>query len=253
MKKNDKKTGLMGVDIFAVGLRDAVDIVMESVSKKTGGYFCFVNVHLLMEAKNNSLTRNALNASSGNFADGTGVAWALKILGSRFSGRVRGTDMMLSLCARASAKKVKIFLYGNTETVNSILVSKLNKLFPEIDIVGSISPPFRDLTKEETDEIVCRINDAQPDILFVSLGAPKQENWMAIHKDKIHCVQMGVGAAFNFITGTVRQAPVWMRHSGLEWLYRLPQQPGKTIRRLMYVPGFVSETIKAYKNKILYP
>ena len=118
------------------------------------------------------------------------------------------------------------------------LEKKLNKLFPGINIVGAISPPFRELTVEEDDEFIKEINDADPDILFVSLGAPKQEKWMAAHKGRIKPVQLGVGAAFDFIIGEIKQAPVWMQSMPLEWLHRMPQQPKKTFIRMLVVPKF---------------
>jgi N-acetylglucosaminyldiphosphoundecaprenol N-acetyl-beta-D-mannosaminyltransferase len=130
------------------------------------------------------------------------------------------------------------------------LNAKLRSLFPKIKIVGSISPPFRDLTKEEDEGYVRQINESGADILFVSLGAPKQEKWMAGHKGKVKPVQLGVGAAFSFITGKIREAPPWMQKTGLEWLYRLPQQPKKTIQRMTLVPEFLFKTLlHAIKSK----
>ena len=111
-------------------------------------------------------------------------------------------------------------------------------LFPGINIAGSISPPFRELSEEEDASVVAKINKADPDILFVSLGAPKQEKWMAAHKGRIKAVQLGVGAAFDFIIGEIRQSPVWMQRLPLEWLHRMPQQPRKTFIRMLVVPKF---------------
>ena len=111
-------------------------------------------------------------------------------------------------------------------------------MYPGINIVGSISPPFRELTEEEDARFVKEINDADPDILFVSLGAPKQERWMAAHKGRIKAVQLGVGAAFDFMIGEIKQAPVWMQKMPLEWLHRMPQQPKKTFIRMLVVPKF---------------
>jgi N-acetylglucosaminyldiphosphoundecaprenol N-acetyl-beta-D-mannosaminyltransferase len=137
---------------------------------------------------------------------------------------------------------------SNLETL-LLLSEKLKNLFPELNIAGSISPPFRPLTKEEDDVYVKKINDSGADILFVSLGAPKQEYWMYEHKERIKPIQLGVGAAFSFITCKVKQAPYWMQKSGLEWLYRLPQEPKKTIIRMSLVPEFLFRTfIQFLKN-----
>jgi N-acetylglucosaminyldiphosphoundecaprenol N-acetyl-beta-D-mannosaminyltransferase len=146
---------------------------------------------------------------------------------------------MLKVCNFASREGLKIFLYGNTKTTLNVLEKRLSKLFPSLNIVDSISPPFRELTKEEDRIMVDRINNSDPDILFVSLGAPKQEKWMAACKGRIKAIQLGVGAAFDFIVGDVNQAPVWMQKTYLEWLYRLPQQPKKTAIRMLLLPEFL--------------
>ncbi len=201
-----------------------------------------------MESHKDQEFRTILNESAGNFPDGMGVAWALKFLGNHFKDRVRGTDFMLRLCSYASENNLKIFLYGNTEETLDVLKDRLKALFPEIRIVGTISPPFRELSIEEDEEVVRRINEASPDVLFVSLGAPKQEKWMAEHKGRIKAVQFGVGAAFDFLTGRVKQAPVWMQRAYLEWFYRMPQQPKKTAYRMSLVPGFIFRTLLQFIN-----
>jgi N-acetylglucosaminyldiphosphoundecaprenol N-acetyl-beta-D-mannosaminyltransferase len=232
---------LQGVKLLPVGIEDALQELKKYIPRKKGDFFCFANVHLIMECHNDSILK-VLNQSAANFPDGMAVAWALKLLGSRFTGRVRGTDCMLQLCSYASENNLRVFLYGNTEQVLVALKQKLHTLFPAIKIAGVISPPFRELTDEEDQAMADSINKAAPDILFVSLGAPKQEKWMAEHKRKIKAIQLGVGAAFDFITGNVKQAPIWMQRVGLEWLYRMPQQPKKTIARMSLLPGFCFKT-----------
>jgi len=192
-----------------------------------------------MEGIKNPGIKRILNGAAANFPDGMGVARALKMLGNRFEGRVRGADFMLKLCGYASDNNLKVFFYGNTNETLALLSNKLKNLYPELDIAGSASPPFRTLTKEEDDAYVKQINDSGADILFVSLGAPKQEKWMADHKGRVKAVQLGVGAAFSFLTGKVKQAPLWMQKTYLEWLYRLPQEPKKTIYRMLLVPEFL--------------
>jgi N-acetylglucosaminyldiphosphoundecaprenol N-acetyl-beta-D-mannosaminyltransferase len=237
---------LQGLQFFAIDIDQALKTVSHHISLKNGDYFCFVNIHVVMESHNDPELKKVLNQAAGNFPDGMGVAWALKFLGNKFHGRVRGADFMLRLCSYASENNVKIFLYGNTEEILAALKEKLSALYPGIRIVGSISPPFRELTAEEDADIVQKINEADPDVLFVSLGAPKQEKWMAMHKGRIKAVQLGVGAAFDFLTERVKQAPVWMQNSYLEWLYRMPQQPKKTTYRMSLVPGFIFRTLKQF-------
>lgn len=234
---------LQGIRLLSVGIEGALEDVVQYLPKGKGDFFCLANIHLLMEAQKQADLMEALNQAAGNFPDGMGVAWALKLLGSRFPGRVRGTDLMLRLCSYGSEHRLKVFLYGNTEVTLAALMERLRTLFPGIEIAGAISPPFRDLTREEDEIMTRQINETNPAILFVSLGAPKQEKWMADHKGRIKAVQLGVGAAFDFIVGKVKQAPVWMQRVGLEWLYRMPQQPKKTIYRMSLVPSFVVKTL----------
>ncbi len=234
---------LQGIKFLAVGLDEAVEIVIHHIPEKKGDYFCLANIHLVMEAHKDSVLKEVMNNAAGNFPDGMGVAGALKILGQKCKGRVRGTDLMLKLCNYASKNGLKIFLYGNTEDTLISLKKKLTELYPLLNITGFISPPFRELTPEEDAEVIDKINSAGSDLLFVSLGAPKQEKWMAQHKGKIKAVQLGVGAAFDFITGKVKQAPAWMQKAYLEWLFRLPQQPCKTLYRMALVPGFIVRTM----------
>ncbi|MBM4146884.1 MAG: WecB/TagA/CpsF family glycosyltransferase [Nitrospira sp.] len=234
-----EKADLQGVRIFPVDLDQAVEVVAGSIPQKNGDYFCFSNIHVVMESHRNPELKSILNNATANFPDGMGVALALKFLGNTFEGRVRGADFMLKLCSHASKNNLKIFFYGNSEETLSVLKEKLLGLFPGIKIAGSISPPFRELTKDEDQAFVEKINAAGPDMLFISLGAPKQERWMSEHKGRIKAVQLGVGAAFSFITGKVKPAPKWMQKTALEWLYRLPQEPKKTIYRMSLVPGFI--------------
>jgi N-acetylglucosaminyldiphosphoundecaprenol N-acetyl-beta-D-mannosaminyltransferase len=230
---------LLGIGLRPVGIDQALQTVAEHIAMKNGGYFCFANIHVVMEGNRNSELKNILNNATASFPDGMGVARALKMLGNRFEGRVRGADFMLKLCGYASKNNLKVFFYGNTDATLARLSERLKSLYPELKIAGAVSPPFRPLTKEEDDAYVKQINDSGADILFISLGAPKQEKWMADHKGRIKAVQLGVGAAFSFITGKVKEAPKWMQKTCLEWLYRLPQEPRKTIYRMLLVPEFL--------------
>jgi N-acetylglucosaminyldiphosphoundecaprenol N-acetyl-beta-D-mannosaminyltransferase len=234
---------LLGIRIMPVGMEESLHMVTHNIQKNQGGFFCFANIHLIMEGYRDPVLRRVLNDSVGNFVDGMGTALGLRVLGNKFSGRVRGAEFMLNLCSHAAQNKFGIFLYGNTNETLKELHNRLKTLFPGIQIVGQISPPFRELTIEEEDDVVRRINNADPRILLVSLGAPKQEKWMWKNQGRIRAIQFGVGAAFDFITGKVKQAPVWMQRGGLEWLYRLPQQPRKTIYRMSLAPSFAWEVL----------
>ena len=229
---------LQGIRILPIGIEEALREVILYIPRKNGDFFCFANIHLVMECHKDPKLRNMINQSAANFPDGMGLVMGLRMLGCKFEFKVRGTDLMLKLCSYASKNNLKIFFYGNSEENLTALKERLSALFPNINIAGAISPPFRSLTDDEDSAVVNRINDTDPDILFVSLGAPKQEKWMAEHRGRVKAIQIGVGAAFEFIIGGIRQAPLWMQKAPLEWLYRLPQQPKKTFIRMLMVPGF---------------
>jgi len=234
----DRYQTLLEVKLLPVGLDNALRMVIDRVGGRNGDYFCLCNIHIVMECYKDHSYRDIINQSTANFPDGKGLVMGLTMLGHHVDFKVRGTDLMLRLCEYAAKNGLKIFLYGDTEKNLDALKERLDDLFPGIDIVGAVSPPFRELTEEEDAKYVNEINDADPDILFVSLGAPKQERWMAAHKGRVKAVQLGVGAAFDFIIGDIKQAPVWMQRMPLEWLHRMPQQPKKTFIRMIVVPKF---------------
>jgi N-acetylglucosaminyldiphosphoundecaprenol N-acetyl-beta-D-mannosaminyltransferase len=240
---NNLHTNLAGINVLPIDIDKALEIVSLYIGKKKGDYFCFVNAHLIVEGNRKIEIKQALNSASANFPDGMGVALGLKFLGHKFKGRVRGTDFMLKLCNYAGKKGLTIFLYGSSEDNLILLDRKLLSLFPNIKIVGKISPPYRELSREEDERYINQINKSNADILFVSLGAPKQEKWMYEHKDKIEPIQLGVGAAFDFITGNVKEAPILFQKLCLEWLFRFIQQPRKTIYRISLFPEFIIKII----------
>src|SRR5262249_10560292 len=155
--------------------------------------------------------------------------------------RVYGPTLMLVLCERAELLRHRVFLYGGRPETLEALQSKLLGRFPELKIVGSYSPPFRDLTKQEQESVQCAIHDAAPDLLFVGISTPKQERWMWEQRHALPgIVMVGVGAAFDFHAGRVQQAPEWMQCHGLEWFYRLTREPGRLWRRYLFVtPWFL--------------
>ncbi len=169
------------------------------------------------------------------------LVWLSRLYGWRNTRRVYGPDLMLDLCERSLATGYRHFFYGGQEGVPDRLSDRLQRRFPGLIVAGTYSPPFRTPTEEEDEEIVRRINDAKPDIVWVGLSTPKQEHWMAQHVDRLAAsVLIGVGAAFDFHAGVKRQAPRWMQQSGLEWLFRLGSEPRRLWRRyLVNNPMFV--------------
>jgi N-acetylglucosaminyldiphosphoundecaprenol N-acetyl-beta-D-mannosaminyltransferase len=168
--------------------------------------------------------------------------WALNMLGERLRDRVYGPDLMDRFCARAVRRGHRIWLYGGaTEQALDDLVAALERRHPGLTVAGSWSPPHRSLTPDEERDVAQRIDSDAPDVVWVGLGVPKQELWMARMRPRLQApVMVGVGAAFDFLSGRKRQAPRWMQAHGLEWLFRLSQEPARLLPRyLRYNPAFV--------------
>ena len=160
--------------------------------------------------------------------------WGLKLLGIKDAQRVYGPALTPYICEKASKLNVPVGFYGGTKIVLEKMIKNLKSRFPSLNVVYAYSPPFRPLTDEEDKKIIDQINSSGVRILFVGLGCPKQEIWMADHRDKIKAVMIGVGAAFDFIAGVKPQAPKWMQNIGLEWLFRLMIEPRRLWKRYLY-------------------
>lgn len=193
----------------------------------------FCNVHSVVEARRNERHRLVVEGADLALPDGAPVAWTLSLKGGRRQPRVDGPGTMWSLCADAQAQGLKIGLYGATSATLDALHHQLRRSFPLLNIAFTHAPPFRELTAEEDEAICEEIRQARVGLLFVGLGCPKQERWMAEHRGRIPAVMMGVGAAFDMHAGLARRAPAWMRGIGLEWAHRLAQEPGRLWRRYL--------------------
>lgn len=239
---NNSFVKVLGVRIDTVDYESTLTLIQERISEhSTGNYICACNVHVIMVSQKDDELKNALHNSFLTVADGTPVVWAAKKLGASIKFTVRGTNLMLQSCAMAERFEYSVFLYGGKPQTLKKLVDNIGRQFPRLRIAGSYSPPFRLLTLEEKARIVEEINLAKPDILFVGLGAPKQEKWMSEHCKSIRVpLTIGVGAAFDFLSGEKEQAPAWMQARGLEWLFRLKNEPTRLLGRYMvYNPLFI--------------
>lgn len=194
---------------------------------------CICNVHSVVTATREPSFHDAVSSADLATPDGAPVAWMLRRLGAPGQRRVTGPDLMRDYCAYAAATAESIFLYGSSESTLAALQSSLLRRWPALRIAGAWSPPFRALTAQEDDDVVRRINVSGASTVWVSLGCPKQELWMAAHRGRIHAVTIGVGAAFDFHAGTLPRAPRWMRESGLEWLHRLCGEPRRLWKRYL--------------------
>jgi N-acetylglucosaminyldiphosphoundecaprenol N-acetyl-beta-D-mannosaminyltransferase len=195
---------------------------------------CICNVHSLVSALRLPEHAQALDQSDLNTPDGMPLVWILRRNGYPQQERIAGPDLMYDLCTRTAVLGLSVYFYGSTERILNRLVTKLCNQIAGISIAGYYSPPFRALTPEEDKRIVRMINDSGAAIVFVGLGCPKQEIWIAEHKGKINSVMLGVGAAFDFHAGIIKRAPAWVRKIGFEWFHRLLKEPKRLWRRYLY-------------------
>jgi N-acetylglucosaminyldiphosphoundecaprenol N-acetyl-beta-D-mannosaminyltransferase len=232
---------ILTVQVHDVAPSDTLAIAEDWIAHSERAYLCHANVHGVMEARRDRGLREAYAAAGLVVADGVPLVWVGRLLGQRAVRRVYGPDFMLLLAERAAARGYRVFFYGGASGVAADLAAQFSRRFPGLRVVGAESPPFRSLTAEEDAATVARINASGADIVWVGLGCPKQERWMAEHRAALTApVLIGVGAAFDFHTGRVLQAPRWLMPLGLEWLYRLIQEPRRLWRRyLLYNPLFV--------------
>lgn len=206
--------------------RQVLDVVARWKETDTKSYVVLLNGHSVACARKEPEVLAAILGAGLVLPDGVSVRLAARLSGYAQVRRVAGPDVMLELCNLGRQLNLRHYLLGGREGVAPRLAERLSQLYAGVHIVGWLAPPFRPLTVEEDREIARRINAADPDVLWVGLGAPKQEKWMAAHRSVLHCTTMiGVGAAFDFHSGQVPRAPQWMRRSGLEWLHRLLQEP----------------------------
>lgn len=225
---------VLDVPMSAVDPAEAAAAARDWAEEGRPAYVCAVNVHSTMEATRDLGLRDALQHADLNVPDGVPIVWGMRALGAPGQTRVFGPSLMWEVCRRAAESGIPIALYGSTEETLAALQATLASAFPALRIVDAISPPFRPLADEEDAAMVARINDSGARIVFVGLGAPKQEKWMAEHRGRVHAVMLGVGAAFDYHAGKIRRAPLWMQRAGLEWLYRLVQDPRRLWRRYIF-------------------
>jgi N-acetylglucosaminyldiphosphoundecaprenol N-acetyl-beta-D-mannosaminyltransferase len=229
------RVDVLGVGISAITMAMAVEEITRWVDMGEQHYVCVTGVHGVMESRRDPELRRIHMRSGLTTPDGMPMVWAAHWAGAQHVERVYGPDLMLALCGRAAERGWSSYFYGGKEGVPELLAERLSHQFPGLKMVGTHSPPFGTLTDEEADRVVERINRADPDLLWVGLSTPKQERWMAAHVGKVRApALLGVGAAFDIHAGVLRQAPKWMQHYGLEWLYRLSREPRRLWRRYLH-------------------
>ncbi|KVW94649.1 teichoic acid biosynthesis protein [Thiobacillus denitrificans] len=223
---------MLNAQIDALSWEAATARVLGWAHARESRYVTICNVHVVVSAWRDAAYRKIINASDMATPDGAPVAWMLRRQGFDGQPRISGPDLMWALCERAAAARLPVYCYGSTEATLGQLEQRLLEAFPGLRITME-APLFRALTPEEDAAAVDRINASGAGIVFVGLGCPKQERWIAEHRSKINAVLIGVGAAFDFHAGTMRRAPAWMRDNGLEWLHRLASEPGRLWKRYL--------------------
>jgi N-acetylglucosaminyldiphosphoundecaprenol N-acetyl-beta-D-mannosaminyltransferase len=229
-----ERINVLGVGISVLNLKTALAAIAQAVKTKQKGYICITGVHGVMEAQDNPGFRQILNHAFLCTPDGMPMVWAGKLHGHSEMNRVYGPDLMLDVCAWSESSECRHFFCGGAEGVAEQLAGKLKARFPKLQVTGCYTPPFRPLTESEESQLSEMVRNAKPDILWVGLSTPKQEKFMAQYLLKLDVTLMvGVGAAFDFHSGRVRQAPRWIQRSGLEWFYRLCQEPRRLAGRYL--------------------
>lgn len=222
---------ILGVNIAAINMAWLMQFIRKNINKLSGKYICVSNVHTTVMAYEDENYRNVQNSAILAIPDGGPLSSVGRKRGFHEMQRTTGPDFMEEVFKNSEKNGYKHFFYGSTEETLKKMKEIIKEKYPKLEIVGMYSPPFRTLTEEEDSEIIKKINDANPDFVWVGLGAPKQEIWMFNHLNKIEGLMVGVGAAFDFMTGKIKRSPKWIQKLNLEWLYRLLQEPRRLFKR----------------------
>jgi N-acetylglucosaminyldiphosphoundecaprenol N-acetyl-beta-D-mannosaminyltransferase len=229
-----ERANVLGIGVHAVNLERSADIIEAAVAANRKGYVCVTGIHGVMEAQRDAALRTALDEAMLVVPDGVPTVWLGRLQGHDQMGRVFGPDLMKEICRRSASSGHTHFLYGGTPGVVEELKQNLECWFPGIRVVGTYMPPFRPLSAEERATLERQLLELAPDYFGVGLSTPKQERFMAESLGSFNCkIMLGVGAAFDFHTGRVKDAPDWIKKSGLQWLHRLCQEPSRLWKRYL--------------------
>lgn len=222
---------IMGVNVAAINMDWLIDFTKKHIKELSGNYICVANVHTTVTAFENENYRKIQNGGIIAIPDGGPLSSVGKKRGFKNMKRTTGPSYMGEIFKISPEYGWKHFFYGSTQDTLNKLKEELQKAYPDLNIVGMYSPPFRKEVQPESDDIIKMINESDADFVWVGLGAPKQEKWMALHQDRVNGLMIGVGAGFDYFAGNIKRAPEWMQKSNLEWFYRLMQDPGRLIGR----------------------
>lgn len=241
---NHNSNDILKVRFDFIAYETVMEIIQRWRANGESNYITITNPHSVMLCHRDEKMREATARANLTAPDGVGIILAANLLGYKSKGRVTGPTLMLKLCDWGRKYNYRHFFFGGAEGIADRLAERLSKLYPGLDVVGTHCPPFRELSPEEDKCIIEKINATKPDIIWVSLGAPKQEKWMAAHSKQVNAtVMIGVGAAFDFHSGNIKWSPAWVRKLGIEWAYRLIQNPRRMWRRNLDSPIFLAKVI----------
>lgn len=235
-----KRVNVLGLSVDHISFENAVASIEQLIASGESHYVCVNSTQDIMISQSDRYFRQIVNGADLAPPDGWPVVWAMRSYGFNQKTRVTGPDLMAAICERSVEKGYKHFFYGGAEGVPELLAQKLSQKFPGIRIVGGYSPPFRPLTPDEDRQVIEMLNASGADILWIGISTPKQHYWMKEHREAVNIPLMfAVGAAFDFHSGRVKRAPLWMQRYYLEWLHRLWQEPRRLgMRYLRYLPAF---------------
>ena len=238
------KEKVLGIQVNTENYDELIPKVFERIETKEKSLIVAINPEKIIKAKEDPALKKLLNEAEFQIPDGIGVILASKIQKGHITSRVTGVDMMLRLCQEAAKRKKPIFLYGGKPGVADKAAVKLRELYPGIIVAGT-----QDGYEKDQNKVIEKINEAKPDLLFVAMGSPKQENWINANRDQLHpTIYQGVGGSFDVLAGTVKRAPEAFQKVGMEWFYRLMKEP-KRLKRQLALPLFLLEVARNSKEK----
>jgi len=239
-KHQPEHSNILGVNVSAIHMQQALETIHTWITTRDPHYACVTPAHSIMDCYNNPELRPIFNSSGLTTPDGMSLVWILRLMGHKHVDRVYGPDLMQALCQASIEPGYRHYFYGGAPGVVEDLKIKLQTSYPDLQVVGHYTPPFGPVTLEEDQRIIEHIRDANPDIVWVGISSPRQEIWMAEHLNSLDVpVLIGVGAAFDFLSGRKTQAPRWVQRSGLEWLFRFLSEPKRLWRRYIQYPLFI--------------
>ena len=229
---------VISLDIDNISFSQGLDQVIDLAAQKKSSYVCFGNVHMTIEAYKRNSFFEKINAADFLFADGKPIASACNLLYNKKQERICGPDFTPAVLKKANEKKLSVFIYGSTQDVIMACKEKIRSEFPDVNFAGAIAPPFNKQTDEELNTDIETINRSGAHLVFVALGCPKQEEWVANNSIKINAVLLAIGSALPLLAGFEKRAPKWMQNFALEWFYRLMQQPKRLFSRYVYTNSY---------------